>query len=431
MAVVVDNARLFDAERALAERESAARREIEAVSRAMVAGMADTEAVSFDAKLDRMLAEVADVLGYERLRFIAREPDGRLRLRGAYGFPDEKADDWEDGGHGSIAGQVLAAGRPLLRDQAGSAGARCELAVPVRVDGQLLGVLNAQASTAGAFDGEEVARLSRIAGQLAVVIERARLSELEAATVTRLHELDQMKDDFVAMTSHELRTPLTVIRGFIRTLLRPDLQLDAPQQRHFIEVIDRQTSRLARLVEDLLLVSRMESGALEVTYATYDPARLLAEYAEEWSAEPNRVAVTIDPDLPKIRTDPDRLAQILRNLVDNALRYGAGSPVEVRARRDVDDLVVEVSDQGPGIPPEELPHVFERFRQAGSSLQHRAGMGLGLYITRQLVTALGGSIEVDSGAGRGTTFLVRLPGLRSVAGPPESARPGPAPGASA
>jgi signal transduction histidine kinase len=103
----------------------------------------------------------------------------------------------------------------------------------------------------------------------------------------------------------------------------------------------------------------------------------------------------------------------MRNLVDNAQRYGGGSPIRVSARRAMRELVIEVKDQGPGIDAAELPYVFERFRQAGSSSAHRAGMGLGLYITKQLVNALGGTIEVESAPGRGTTFRVRLPGERA------------------
>jgi signal transduction histidine kinase len=219
------------------------------------------------------------------------------------------------------------------------------------------------------------------------------------------------------MTTHELRTPLTVIRGFTATLLRPGVTLEADEQRHFVQVIDRQTARLARLVEDLLLVSRMQAGMLEVSLAVYDPVELLEDYREEWPKEPAPVFVDLGRDLPKVRTDPDRLAQVMRNLVDNAQRYGGGSPIRVSARRAMRELVIEVKDQGPGIDAAELPHVFERFRQAGSSSAHRAGMGLGLYITKQLVTALGGNIEVESSPGRGTTFRVRLPGERARSQP--------------
>ncbi len=420
MAVVVDNARLFDAQSATADRESAARREIEAVSRAVVASV---KVGTYQAALDRMLAEVAEVLGYEALCFAAPDGNGRLRIRGAAGFPPEVVERQPLVGEAGITGQVFASERAqrtgkaenasswLARD--GLAGTASELAVPVRLEGKMLGVLTAKSSQPEAFDADEMTRLSRIADQLAMVIERARLAEGEAETTARLRLLDQMRDDFVAMTTHELRTPLTVIRGFTATLLRPGISLAPDEQRHFIQVIDRQTARLARLVEDLLLVSRMQAGMLEVSLAVYDPVELLTDYNEEWPKEPAPVFLDMGHDLPNVRTDPDRLAQVMRNLVDNAQRYGGGSPIRVSARRAVRELLVEVKDQGPGIDAAELPYVFERFRQAGSSSAHRAGMGLGLYITKQLVHALGGSIEVESSPGRGTTFRVRLPGERA------------------
>ncbi len=429
MAVVVDNARLFDAQRELAQRESAARREIEAVSRAV---MASVKGGSYQAALDRMLAEVAGVLGYQALCFAAPDGNGRLRIRGAAGFPAEVVQRQPLVGEAGITGRVFASERAmrssksetgsvwLTRDEEASTS---ELAVPVRLEGNVLGVLTARSSERDAFDDQDIPALSRIADQLAVVIERARLAEGEAETTARLKLLDQMRDDFVAMTTHELRTPLTVIRGFTATLLRPGAELEADEQRHFVQVIDRQTARLARLVEDLLLVSRMQAGMLEVSLGIHDPAELLTDYNEEWPKEPAPVFLEIGRDLPNVRTDPDRLAQVMRNLVDNAQRYGGGSPIRVSARRAMRELVIEVKDQGPGIDAAELPYVFERFRQAGSSSAHRAGMGLGLYITKQLVTALGGNIEVESSQGRGTTFRVRLPGERARSLPSRNPAP--------
>ena len=408
MAIVIENARLFEAQKALARREKASREEIEAVSRAIVAaGEADT----YGQKLDRMLAALAERLGYRALAYYqeSEEREGRLQIRGAAGLPDA----WltvalpPDDQRALLASNVLATGEP----QVATAEGVLRLAVPVRVGERTLGVLSAWIERVDAACDEEQRRLARIADQLALFIDQARLAQAEKATLLKLYELDRMKDDFVAMTSHELRTPLTVISGFVRTLLRPDLRLDGAQHRHFMEIIDRQTARLARLVEDLLLVSRIESGNLDVALGVYDPGRLLHEYAEEWSVEPGQLQLQVDPDLPLVRTDPDRLSQILRNLVDNAVRHGEGSPVSVRACRDGSDLVVQVQDRGPGIPPEELPHIFERFRQASSSRQRRSGLGLGLYITQQLVRALGGSIEASSAPGQGATFTIRFPGL--------------------
>ncbi|HZD73141.1 MAG TPA: GAF domain-containing protein, partial [Actinomycetota bacterium] len=299
MAVVVDNARLFDAQRGTAQRESAARREIEAVSRAV---MASVKVGSYQAALDRMLAEVAEVLGYQALCFAAPDGNGRLRIRGAAGFPPEVVQRQPLVGEAGITGRVFASERAMRTSRAESGSgwltrdqevSTSELAVPVRLEGRMLGVLTARSTERDAFDEEDIPRLSRIADQLAVVIERARLAEGEAETTARLKLLDQMRDDFVAMTTHELRTPLTVIRGFTATLLRPGAELETDEQRHFVQVIDRQTARLARLVEDLLLVSRMQAGMLEVSLGIHDPVELLTDFNEEWPKEPAPVFLEI------------------------------------------------------------------------------------------------------------------------------------------
>jgi signal transduction histidine kinase len=231
------------------------------------------------------------------------------------------------------------------------------------------------------------------------------------APAGRAAGLHRLTDEFVAMTSHELRGPLTVIRGFARTLLLRDLELDASERHRLVAIVDRQAERLTRLVEDLLTVSRLDAGRFDLRTAEHDPARLLSEYAEEWAGGPTPVALELAGDLPLVRTDPDRLAQVVRNLVDNAVRHGRGSPVCVVGRADGGDLVVEVRDQGPGIPAADLPHVFEPFRQAGPPTADRVGAGLGLHVTRQLLAAMGGTVEVQSRAGEGATFTVRLPGV--------------------
>jgi len=415
---------------AAAQREREARLELQAFSTIVLAGVADKG--SLDEVLRSMTHAVARTMDYEAVAVFLLDRPGLLRCNWSFG-------DWPGAngqevvvvaGPGTIVGRVAQLDTPvLLGDPAehpdyfpAVPGPRSEICVPLRIGGRVIGVVNVESSTPHRYDQADLDRLQRLADQLAVVVERARLADQETATVARLHDLDRLKDDFVAMTSHELRAPLTVIRGFARTLLRPDLEIDAQERRRFTEVIDRQTARLSRLVEDLLAASRMEAGRLDIVVGEHDAVKLLTEYAEEWANESSRVELDLADDLPVVLTDPDRLAQVVRNLVDNGLRYGGDGPVRVVARRDGTDLVIEVRDQGPGIPMSELPYVFERFRQVGSSPDHRAGMGLGLWITRQLVTALGGSIRVESVPERGTTFLVHLPGRQ-----PEPARSWPRP----
>jgi signal transduction histidine kinase len=252
--------------------------------------------------------------------------------------------------------------------------------------------------------------------------DRAWLAE-EAAR--RLQELDQMKSDFVAITSHELRTPLAAIGGFVNTLLRRIDQLSGEEVREFLNIVDQQTARLIHLVEDLLVVGRIEAGKLGLDPHSIEPSDFLAHVVRGLGDGASRVRAETQEPLPAFVADPGRLAQILVNLLQNALKFSTPDrPVRLVAAVETsggDELVrFDVIDEGIGISPDELEVIFERFHQAEAATTRRAeGTGLGLYITKKLVEAMDGSISVDSEVGRGSTFTVRLPLLRS----PAPARP--------
>jgi signal transduction histidine kinase len=259
--------------------------------------------------------------------------------------------------------------------------------------------------------------------------DRAWLAE-EAAT--RLQELDQMKSDFVAITSHELRTPLAAIRGFVNTILRRIDRLSAEEVREFLTIVDHQTDRLIHLVEDLLVVSKIEAGKLGFDPQPVDAPAFLAHVVRGLGEGAPRVRVETPDPIPTFVADPNRLGQILVNLLQNALKFSAPDrPVRLLATIERADeherLRFDVVDEGVGIAREEFDAVFERFHQTEAASTRRAeGTGLGLYITRKLVEAMAGSISLESELGRGSTFTVRLPLRRSPvpARPSEAARVG-------
>ncbi|MEQ9397781.1 MAG: ATP-binding protein [Longimicrobiales bacterium] len=228
--------------------------------------------------------------------------------------------------------------------------------------------------------------------------------------VSEVRRLEQVRRDFVANASHELKTPLTTIRGFAEALLEEDPP-DHLRER-FLTLIRDNTLRLQRLVDDLLDLSRLESGGWMARSARIS----VADVAEEaWSAyaasaAEKDVEFSMDADV-LARADASGLTQILRNLLENALRHtDAGGHVHVRARRDGGDVVVEVSDDGEGIPSRALPRIFERFYRADSSrARDFGGTGLGLAIVRHLVDAMGGTVTAESELGRGTTIRLVLP----------------------
>jgi two-component system phosphate regulon sensor histidine kinase PhoR len=285
------------------------------------------------------------------------------------------------------------------------------MVVPLRIGRRLLGLVDVRSSSAGRYGPNDLERLERLASRVGLVLSNAQLLAQERQTVERLRQLDSMKSDFVAVTSHELRTPLTSVVGFIKTLRRPDISLDRADIQEFLEIVDRQSERLTRLVEDLLLTARIESGTIDLQMDSVDIGRVLEESLDVFESAKERVQLAVQPDLPSVVTDGYRLVQIARNLIENALKFSPeDSSVRVTVVRDGESILLEVADRGAGISAEDLPNVFERFHQVGDPLdRHVQGLGLGLYIVRNIVDALNGSIDVRSAVGEGSTFSVRLP----------------------
>ena len=246
--------------------------------------------------------------------------------------------------------------------------------------------------------------------------DRERLLQRAQIQNEQLRKLDRMKDEFIALVSHELRTPLTSIRGYLE-LLQDDLEggtATPEQQRDFLLVIDRNSDRLQRLVEDLLLAAQVEVGTLQLSTTTIDLGKLVADCVE--ASAP--LAATREIDLgcsvdgePVVDGDLRRLGQVVDNLLSNALKFTpAGGTVHVHAARNDGYATVEVADTGMGIPAEDHEALFGRFfRTERAQTEAIAGVGLGLSITKSIVEAHGGRITFTSAVGTGTTFVVELP----------------------
>jgi signal transduction histidine kinase len=289
--------------------------------------------------------------------------------------------------------------------------------VPVTEDGEVGALIALEARDPGHRWPPDAIRLAEaMASEMGRARHTARLFARERAMVERLRELDQAKTDFVSSVSHELRTPLTSIRGYVEMLRDGDAgQLD-PGQVRMLGVVERNTDRLLALIEDLLTLSRIESGAFRTTLADIDLAALLRSCAEvvEVQARAGQVAlvVDVDPDLPGVRGDGHQLERVVLNLLTNAIKFSPpGSTATLRAVRQGEEARIDVIDEGMGIPEAEQARLFSRFFRS-STAQEKAvpGTGLGLVIAKAAVDNHGGSITVDSAPGRGTTFTVVLPG---------------------
>lgn len=296
-----------------------------------------------------------------------------------------------------------------------------DLVVPMRLRGAVVGALHERG--AGGASMARVEALQTIADQLGVTLEATRLRAEQAAIVARLTELDAMKTDFVAITSHELRTPLAGIRGFVEMLVRRADALTAAERDEFLQIVLTQTDRLIRIVDDLLVVSRIEGDALVLEPVEVDVRAMLTSVVTTLGDDGDRVIVDAGPDAPDVIVlDPNRLIQILTNLTHNALKFSpSDQPVRIRWSAPAEGTVeFEVVDRGQGIPANEQTLIFERFRQRGDHREHSEGFGLGLYITKMLTEAMGGWLDVASEPGDGATFRVTLPASRLL---PTPARP--------
>lgn len=236
--------------------------------------------------------------------------------------------------------------------------------------------------------------------------------------VSELKQIDRMRSDFVATVSHELRTPLTSILGFSKTLLREGVSFSPESRRSFLNEIVREGERLARLIEDVLSVSRIEAGSLQLDLKPTDPSPTVQQVVRNVSrlTSIHRFIVDVPENLPRVMADADRLYQVMLNLVVNAVKYSPeGGQIGISAAAEDHMVRFLVSDQGVGISEEHLPHIFDRFYRAIiKGMASISGTGLGLYVSRSLVGEMGGRIWVESRPGEGSRFYFELPVAGSV-----------------
>ncbi|MGQ9462120.1 MAG: ATP-binding protein [Candidatus Fervidibacter sp.] len=234
--------------------------------------------------------------------------------------------------------------------------------------------------------------------------------------ITEIRRLERMKTEFVSAVSHELRTPLTSIKGFVATLLEDrEGYFDAETRYEFYQIIDQETDRLRRLIEDLLNLSRIERGvALQPHWQRVDLTKVIDRVLsiQRGYTDKHQLAADFPEPLPLIVADEDKIESVLTNLVNNAIKYSPnGGEVRVRAVREDNSVLISVQDQGIGIPKDKLHRIFEKFERVDSKETRAAGgTGLGLYLVKHLVELHEGQIWAESeGVGKGSIFYVRIP----------------------
>jgi two-component system sensor histidine kinase KdpD len=292
-----------------------------------------------------------------------------------------------------------------------SAGDADALYLPLMTKDRIAGVLEVTGRPGvGVFRAEDQQTLTIFADQAALALERAQLSA-EAAQAVALTQSDELKSALLAAVSHDLRTPLASIKASATSLLDNSVEWDAQTRQDFLEAIDEETDRLTLMVSNLLDLSRIEGGALRPQMDWYDIDELIvdvrARLAPRIKSHP--LTITVESDLPLLRFDYVQIAQVLVNLIENAVKYTAdGTPITVTAHQVPGAIEISVHDDGPGIPREHQLRLFDTFYRAYAATA-APGAGLGLAISKGLVEAHGGRIWVESEPGKGTTFRFTLP----------------------
>jgi signal transduction histidine kinase len=283
-------------------------------------------------------------------------------------------------------------------------GIRSGMVVPLFARDRILGAM----VFLSAQPGRHTARDLRVAQELGrrggMAIDNARLYAQSQASV-------QVRDQFLSVASHELRTPLTSLNMTVDSLLDNTIPATPENLHKAFSITRRQIKRLTHLVDELLNVSRITAGRLAVELEDVDLTAVVREVLDRFESELSRTGTSVSFDSAPLvgRWDKSALDQVITNLMSNAIKFGAGKPIQISVDATDGSAKLVITDHGIGIPSDRLPHIFERFERAVSARQY-GGLGLGLYIARAIVDVLGGSIEARSaGPQAGATFTVELP----------------------
>ena len=336
-------------------------------------------------------------------------PEQVSRVR--YSVDGEARSRWNFRRNGPLLSNKAQADTRLLPDLVAALGVRSLLAAPIARGPEILGLLAVADRAHNAhFTDEDLNLLLALAGQVTIAVENLRLHDQIKKANELLQEYDRLKSEFVGIVAHDFRKPLMAIRGFAELVLEePELPLESRQE--FMRTVINESEHLALLANDTLLITQIETGQFSFNFSEIDIGPFILD-AVPLGLSDHSVLMDVPPGFPKIWADPERLRQLLTNLVTNAVKYSPeGGSIIVRCReRGGQHVGIEVVDHGLGIPTEQIGRLFQKFARVRSDEHMKiSGSGLGLYICRLIVEGHGGQIWVESEFGRGSTFGIVLP----------------------
>jgi len=306
------------------------------------------------------------------------------------------------------------------RDEAIKRGYASSIVLPLTSGGKTFGAITIYSKEADPVSKDETELLTELANDLAYGITTIRLNiaNKQAEKILkneniRLQELDRMKSEFVSIVSHDLRTPLTSIMGFADTIMRKKLKLTEKQKATFIGYIREESRRLSRLISDYLDLSKIESGKFELNLKNVNIRKVINSTVEMFLANTKKTKLKWEfgPGLPEIKLDKDRITQVLQNLIDNAIKYSPiSSTIDIIVKKELNNIIVSVNDEGQGVPDEEKNKVFDRYYRLKNEVTRKEqGTGLGLTISKAIVERHGGKIWVENNSPVGSRFIFTVP----------------------
>jgi PAS domain S-box-containing protein len=419
-----------DEQARLLARERAARFEAEATAQRLAAIQQVTDAalahLPLDDLLTTLLARIVELMGVDTAAVLLLDPERKeLVATAAKGLEEEVEREVRIPLGKGFAGRIAQEGRPVIIEDIDRAdivnpilrekGLRSLLGAPLTVAGSVLGVLHVGTLQSRQFTERDVELLQLVADRVALaVVDQARLYEAEHAARVAAEAAVRLRDDFLAAAAHELKTPITALHVHIQILLRlldGTKSLEPGDLRRRLQTVDQQVRKLTRLISQLLDVARIEGSQLVLERTITDVTAVVTNAAANAAVQTERHTIRVQAPGPVTASvDSLRLEQVLTNLIDNAVRYSPeGGPIDVEvALSDPETVRITVTDRGIGVPAEHRPHIFERFYQANTRY-HAGGMGLGLYISHEIVERHGGQLYAEYPPEGGTRFVLDLP----------------------